>query len=1332
MYLCWVSPSWPRVLFEVSWEVAHKIGGIHTVLVGKAPCLAARKDRSYLLIGPYGPERTSWQQAPLFEEWREYFQQEKGYTVHAGYWQVGEQALTTLLVDFYPLVARKDTLFAQLWEDYGVDSLWGGWDYIEPALFGYAAGEVIASFCDFYYGEEVEALAHFHEWLTGAGVLYLRKAAPRITVLFTTHATVAGRAASGQLLPLEGLAAWLHEKGLQSKHSLERAAWQHADATTTVSPLTSREAAHYLGHAADVLTPNGWDCPPSLPVEKARRWLQQLARQWNLQKPVFWLLHGGRPELENKGTLLLLEALERYRQAPDPTYILGVILALPAQTEKPAGFPTQPLWLSHTLRHPEADPLWQRLKALNLQPDEPIRVAYLPVYLEGNDGVVNLPYYALLGAVQASAFPSRYEPWGYTPQESLGLGVPTVSSRQSGFGQWMEAQGLPLGQALFLVDHEKPDPAGQLLSWLYQRLQDSPTERQKLRSQAQELAQSTRWTHFLPFYEQAYEVARTKARARLSYRKPPSKPSSAEAFVWHRAFFTPVLPEPLQPLRWLAYNLWWTWHPEVQALFAQIDPVSWEAHQNPVWLLNHLPSSTWQALSQDSAFLARLAEVYQRFKAYMEAPLRTDLPTVAYLCMEFGLARCLPFYAGGLGVLAGDYLKQASDAGYPLIGIGLLYRKGYFTQRLSPEGEQIAESPALRFTDLPLEPVRQSEERWLRLRVPLGSQTLYLKVWRLQVGRVPLYLLDADLPENPEPLRALTHRLYPAQAEERLQQEIVLGFGAQALVEALGLAVDLFHYNEGHAAFHALAHWAHWRKAGLSVQAALERVRAATLFTTHTPVPAGHDAFPPDLLRSYLETFVTQEIGLSWDSFWALGQMPPEEDRFSLSAFCVRIAACTNAVSRLHGQVSRHLFASLYPAYRPQEVPIQSITNGVHQATWQAPAWTPKPSSPAALWETHQTLKKQLLAYLQRRLLQAPWPLAYLKAAQAFFASTDENTLLLGFARRLATYKRHLLLLESEEFAQLLDEAPVRLMLAGKAHPHDEAGKAALKTLWDKLNQPPYRGKVLFLPDYDMELAYRLITGVDVWLNLPVYRQEASGTSGMKACLNGVLHLSLPDGWWAEVDPEEAGGWTVPPCPTQEPPLRDAWEAAQVTFLLRESVLPTYLDRDAQGLPLPWIRRMEKAQAYVAKHFSTARTLSDYITKGYQPLVQRLRRLTQDPEQFAQRQAFLQAVADHWPHLQVREVWVLPFTERSHPAGEPFTAGVEVDLGELPPAALRAELVLESANGQVYAFALTPEAPGRYTGQGHVPDPGVYHWAIRLYAWDPYLEERLWAWAKLL
>jgi glucan phosphorylase len=547
------------------------------------------------------------------------------------------------------------------------------------------------------------------------------------------------------------------------------------------------------------------------------------------------------------------------------------------------------------------------------------------------------------------------------------------------------------------------------------------------------------------------------------------------------------------------------------------------------------------------------------------------------------------------------------------------------------------------------------------------------------------------------------------------------------LIEALALPVEIFHYNEGHPAFHLLAHLHHHIQKGASLPAAQELVRAATLFTTHTPAPAGHDAFPPELLRRYIGGFVVQQLNLRWEEFLRWGEMPDQPDRFSLTAFCLRFAARTNAVSQLHTKVSQRMFAGLYPSYLPAEVPIDGVTNGVHVSTWQAPEWQRSKRS----WETHQTLKTHLLNFLKRRLSGHPWPVAYLRSVQAFFASTDENTLLLGFARRFATYKRHLLLLQSEEFSELLSAQPVRLIIAGKAHPQDEAGKAALREAWRKTLQPPLLGKVLFIPDYDMHIARLLVQGVDVWVNLPVYGQEASGTSGMKACLNGVLHFSLPDGWWAEVPAEEAGGWAIPPCQTAEAAIRDAWEATQAVYLLQESVLPAYQSRDAKGLPTEWIHRMEKAQRYAKEHFSTQRMLREYEENLYSPLSARLHKLKADPARFKERLSLLEQIDEAWSHLTIRRVWMPPFVERSQPAGTPFSVGVEVESTDIPAEALRAEIVFQPARGTPYTFPLPQVAPQTYAGEIVLPDPGVYHYAIRLYAWDPYLEERLWAWAKL-
>lgn len=1318
----------PRVslLFEISWEVAHKVGGIHTVLTGKAPLLYQQRSGSYWLIGPYLPGRNSgWEAIPsLYADWREYFLRERGIPVHAGHWHIGDARIPTLLIDFYPALTRRNELFALWWEKYGVESLWGDWDYIEPAIFGYVAGEALASFRNFYYGE-AETIAHFHEWLTGGGILYLRLYEPSIATLFTTHATVAGRAAGGVLIPHNHLTDWLKERGLLSKHTLERAAWQHADATTTVSDIISQEAAHYLGHPADIITPNGWDPPAQLPIKDAQHWLRALANNWGWSECPFWLLHSGRPELENKGTLALVEALHRYKADSPPDKKLAVIFAMPSDAGALREGPYKPFWVSHTLRHPERDPLFQRLRSFGLYDTDPLRIAYLPVYLEGNDGVFNLPYYALLGAVHASAFPSRYEPWGYTPQESLGVGVPTLASQQGGFGQWMMTHIQPLSEALSLIDYTLPDPPGQILRWIHRRLETPREAHLHLKQEALRLSERTRWMHFLPFYQQAYQIALTKAQARLWHRTTPPLTAEKKPFTWHRAFFLPTLPAPLQPLHTLAYNLWWSWNPDAEQLFRMINPDAWERYENPVWLLNHTPHERWEALTQDETFLTQLRSVQLRFQSYMAQPLHTDKPPVLYLCMEYGIAKCLPFYSGGLGVLAGDILKEASDTGYPLIAVGLLYRQGYFQQRINAEGEQIAESTPLRFTDLPIEPVREADGRWLRLQLTFGDAPLFIKVWKAHIGRVPLYLLDADLSENLPEYRTLTHRLYEGDPEKRLLQELLLGFGAQALVHALALPIELFHYNEGHPAFHLLALWQQLREQGYSLSAAQEWTRLRVIFTTHTPVPAGHDAFPPDLLQKYLYDTV-RKLGTTWETFLSWGEMPGESEKFSLTAFCLRFAGQTNAVSQLHASVSRQMFAGLYEGYLPQEVPIVGITNGVHIPTWQAAEW----SRSRRPWETHQTLRNALLNHLRRRLLRQPGPVDFLEATQTFFASIDETTLLMGFARRFATYKRHALLFEQEGMRRLFAEKPVRLIIAGKAHPRDEPGKKMLRTVWQRSLEPPFRGKVLFVPDYDMQLARYLVQGVDIWLNLPIYGNEASGTSGMKAALNGVLHVSIPDGWWAEVNPEEAGGWSVPVCTSETPEIRDAWEAAQLAYLLREEVLPLYQARDARGIPMQWVQRMEKAQQYAATHFSTRRMLTEYEEKLYDRAHLRLQRLT--PKLFTQRLAFLDILRTHWASLRVRSVSLPPFSEKAHPTHSTFTVTAEIDHGEIPPHLLRAEIVFESSEGKVHTFPLSFMGNGTYQGEVQLSDAGVYHYAVRVYGWDPILEERLWAWAKLV
>ncbi len=1311
------------LVFEVSWEVANKVGGIHTVLTGKAPFAYQRFGNRYICVGPYIAQgRQNWEPRNQYAEWQAYLERKHRLQVHPGLWKISGVQVPTWLIDFHPLLGRKDEIFYELWQHFGVNSLWSGWDYIEPAIFGYAAGMVIASFLEFYYGEEVEVVAHFHEWLVGGGVLYLRRHKPSVATVFTTHATVVGRAAEGHPIAHDP-ERWASERGLTAKYTLERAAWQEADVATTVSDLVGQETSSYLGSSPDVITPNGWNAPNPLNSTSGKAFLETLLTKWGLseQGSIVWLMHSGRPELVNKGTYDLLEAIRRYQEAPLPQAKLGLLIAMPAEVTAPKPHTFHRLWVSHELAKPQDNPLYQRLRELALAPGEQVFIAYLPVYLEGSDGVVNVSYYDLLAAVDVTVFASRYEPWGYTPQESIGVGVPTVSSVQAGYGQWMKGHVKPLPEALWLIDHSVGDALGQILNWLYRALRWDANTRLRMRREALQLATHTTWERFFPLYMEAYEIALRKRRLRQWDYKPMAISVSPEEGRWARAFFKPNLPEALSDLSRLAYNLWWSWNPTAQELFAMIDPTAWENHENPVWLLNHTPQSRWHALLQDKSFRVLLNQVVQNFDTYLATPLQNDKPTVLYLCLEYGFMRSFPIYSGGLGVLAADYLKELSDEAYPAWAVGLLYRYGYFEQEVTAEGQQVERRVAMRFSDLPLRPLKTSDGRWVRLEVPLGRGVVYLKVWQVEVGRSRLYLLDADLEANSEEMRAITYQLYPADSERRLMQEIVLGIGAELLARQGGLSYDLVHYNEGHPVFHFLAQVETEIERGFSLREAIELCRARTLFTTHTPVPAGHDAFPVDLVQTHIGDYVERVLKWDWEDFTKRGCMPPKRGFFNLTAFGVWAAARVNAVSQLHARVTQGLLKPLYPGYLAAEVPVVGITNGVHIPTWRASIW----ERARRLWETHLHLKRKLWQYLQDRLREASWSERYLEAVQRFLKEDFMEALVLGFARRIAAYKRHRILLESQRMAQLFEKYPLRLILAGKAHPADSAGKEALQALWNKSLEPPFFGKVLFIPGYDLTLARYLVQGVDVWVNMPVYGQEASGTSGMKALLNGVLHLSVPDGWWAEVEPEAAGGWRVPLSPDQNPERRDPYEALSLAAILEQEVWPAFAQRDAEGLPQLWIARMEKAQTYGLKHFGTHRMAHDYIHQLYLPVTSRyLNLISSNYEGLRTRVERHARLQQELRHLKVRRLRLPPFQEVAQIAREPFLIEVEIEPTSLPPEERRLEIVFEKPDGTFYRFPLESISETVYQAEVVLEDPGVYHWALRFYGYDPLLAER--------
>jgi starch phosphorylase len=634
----------------------------------------------------------------------------------------------------------------------------------------------------------------------------------------------------------------------------------------------------------------------------------------------------------------------------------------------------------------------------------------------------------------------------------------------------------------------------------------------------------------------------------------------------------------------IARNLWFSWNTDARELFARLDSHGWErVEHNPTALLADIGEATVERAAADAELIAEVERVRSALAAELSEPgwwaaahSGEEGFLVAYFSAEFGVDASLPVYSGGLGVLAGDHLKAASELGVPLVGVGLLYRNGYFRQSLDESGWQVERYPASDFERLPL--TREACE----VRLELAGEPVRVHVWRADVGRTPLYLLDTDVEGNSERARVITSVLYGGDRELRIRQELVLGIGGVRALRELGLEPSVFHMNEGHSAFLALERMRTLVEGGLSFEEALERVRASTVFTTHTPVPAGNEVFDPELVRRYLADAVAG-TGLSWDEFASLALVPAYGSGFGMTPFALRTSAYANGVSELHGAVSRRMWAALWPGRPAEDAPIGHVTNGVHARTWRAPELDGDELPDEALWEAHRAGKRRLFERLP---------------------GLDPDALTIGFARRFATYKRAgLLFSDSERLARLLadDEQPLQIVLAGKAHPADDGGKALIQRLVRFSRDERAHGRVVFLEDYAMTLARALVQGVDVWLNTPRRPQEASGTSGMKAALNGVLNVSILDGWWAEGYARQSGwaigGTYVDPHEAEQ----DAHDASELYRLLEQAVVPMYYRRDDDGVPRDWVRMMKASIAELGPAFSAERMVREYVESMYLP-----------------------------------------------------------------------------------------------------------------------------------
>ena len=725
------------------------------------------------------------------------------------------------------------------------------------------------------------------------------------------------------------------------------------------------------------------------------------------------------------------------------------------------------------------------------------------------------------------------------------------------------------------------------------------------------------------------------------------------------------IPESLKMLEEMARNIWWAWNDEATEMFSSLDPELWSVvGQNPVALLERISYEKLEDLSSDEAVLAKINKVYKKFKEYIDVKPDASRPSVAYFCMEYGLTHVLKIYSGGLGILAGDYLKEASDSNVDMCGVGFLYRYGYFTQSLSMDGQQIANYEAQNFGSLPLDRVKDENGQPLVLDVPYLNYYVHAYVWRVNVGRVPLYLLDTDNEMNSEFDRPITYQLYGGDWENRLKQEILLGIGGVLLLKRLGIKKDVYHCNEGHAALCNVQRLCDYVESGMSFDEALEVVRASSLYTVHTPVPAGHDYFDEGLFGKYMGGY-PQRMGITWQDLMDLGRINPGDpnERFCMSTFACNTCQEVNGVSWLHGKVSQEMFSGIWKGYFPEENHVGYVTNGVHFPTWCASEWKKLYAKyfdknflhdqsnekiweaiynvpDEEVWKTRVALKNKLIDYI-RNQFRDTWLKNQRDPSRvvSLMDKINPNALLICFARRFATYKRaHLLFTDLDRLAKIVNnpDYPVQFLFAGKAHPHDGAGQGLIKKIVEISNRPEFLGKIIFLENYDMKLARRLVSGVDIWMNTPTRPLEASGTSGEKALMNGVVNLSVLDGWWLE-GYREGAGWALTEKRTyQNQEHQDQLDAATIYSLLETEILPLYYARNKKGYSEGWVKTIKNSIAQVAPHYTMKRQLDDYFTKFYGKEAARFHELAANDYAKAKEIAkWKEEVAEKWDSIEV-------------------------------------------------------------------------------------------------
>ena len=1383
----------PDYLFEVSWEVCNKVGGIYTVIATKALHTQAELGRHHILIGPdvwmHRADNPDFLEDPtLFSSWKFQAAKEEDLRLRIGRWNIPGKPIA-ILVDFKHYLPQADDILAGFWKDFGVDSISGNWDYKENALFGWAAGKTIESFWNYNLQGTEKVVAQFHEWQTGAGVLQLKRSGIPVATVFTTHATMIGRCIAGNNLPLyDAMSSYNGDEmarrfGVVAIHSLEKTSALNADAFTTVSDITARECKQFHGRPVDVVTPNGFEnsfTPASDQQyaalhDAARERLQAVASAMSAEEVPsnsIYIGIGGRYEFRNKGIDVFIDALDKLNRSGYEGRSIQAFIMIPSGHFGPdKAYPTQ---TSHVLQNADNDTITRRFRETGLVNSigDKVKVYFVPSYLNGNDGVFNMPYYDLLCGMDLALFPSYYEPWGYTPLEALAFRVPTLTTSLAGFGLWVRDHYQKDHPGITVLDRTDSNYQ-EVVDGVVARIREIAAlelpQRDIYRENAREVAQIALWDNQIEYYQKAYSVALAKVQERkASYKVKEKTMQYSKTDVnnpgWRTILVTRHLPEKLSRLEKLSKNLWWCWNDGAKDLFRSIDPEVWhKSGHNPLVVLDTVSIKRFQQLSEDEEFLARMKRVLDEFDSYMAAKAKRTDPSVAYFCMEYGLDTSLKIYSGGLGILAGDYLKETSDMNVNLVAVGLLYRFGYFTQVISGQGYQVAKYDAQDFTKIPAEPVMDKDGSWLTVRVAFPGRNLNARLWKVEVGRTDLYLMDTDYEDNIPEDREVTYHLYGGNWENRLKQELLLGVGGIRALRKLGIDPQVYHCNEGHAAFIGLERLREYiEKDNLSFSEALEVVRASSLFTTHTPVPAGHDAFDEGLLRQYIGHYPTR-LKADWETLMSLGKDNPldKNEKFSMSNLAANISQNVNGVSMLHGKVSQDIFAHMYPGYLPEELYVSYVTNGVHYPTWCAPEWKPVHArvfgpafathhydkscfdgiygvSDTEVWSVKKLLKKKLIDFLRERLQDTSISNHYSPSELVTILDTlRDDVLTIGFARRFATYKRATLLFRDlDRLDKIVNNPaqPVQFLFAGKAHPADKAGQDLIKQIVDISKDPRFIGKIVFVPGYDITLAKRLVQGVDVWMNNPTRPQEASGTSGEKAAMNGTMHFSVLDGWWVE-GYKEGAGWALPIEQAYEDNnFQNELDSATIYQILENDIAPAYYNVDrTTGRSSEWISYIKNTIAKVACDFTTNRMLTDYCNQYYVPQALRATSVKADDFKTAREIAAWKAhVRREWSNVQMLSR-TTPQTSYDLSQANLFHAELVLNMGDLTPEDIGVEVVFAQTDkhgkrhiAHVQEFKATDFKDGKatYTVDVLPEKTGAYEVCSRVFAKNALMPHR--------